>query len=123
MLRGAVVILLDPEGRTLLLKRHESSKFAPNKWGFPGGKIEEGETASEAARRETEEETSLVVMGLKDLGRFQFVRAYLATDYEGDVMIDHEHTDWAWVRNDDLGKYDLAPNVLEIYDRALKYGH
>jgi 8-oxo-dGTP diphosphatase len=53
------MVLLDRGNRTLLLERHPSSNFAPNKWGFPGGKIEEGESPLTAAVRETQEETSI----------------------------------------------------------------
>ena len=122
MLRGAVVVLLDDTNRVLLLKRHETSRFAPEKWGFPGGKIEKGETPHDAAIRETKEETNLVVEGAVNLGRFDFVEAYLGGSYEGEISIDHEHMDWAWVSECELKQYELAPNVLEVYQRALSHG-
>jgi mutator protein MutT len=122
MLRGAVVVLLDSNNSVLLLKRHKTSRFAPEKWGLPGGKIEKGETPREAALREMEEETSLVIDDAIDLGRFDAVRAYLSRSYEGSISIDHEHTDWVWVTESKLEQYDLAPNVLEVYQKALSYG-
>lgn len=48
--------LFDEAGRVLLQKREDS-----NKWGFPGGAIELGETPEEAAIRELKEETGLDV--------------------------------------------------------------
>jgi mutator protein MutT len=48
--------LFDESGRVLLQKRGDS-----NKWGFPGGAIELGETPEEAAIRELKEETGLDV--------------------------------------------------------------
>ena len=137
MLEGAVIILLDAQDRVLLLKRHGSSRFAPEKWGFPGGKIEAHESPDAAAIRETKEETDLTVRNLQDLGQFDQVRAYLSRDYEGEVTLDHEHTDWGWVTirgaHGDHGEApqmcvdsavleELAPNVLEIYERGISYG-
>ncbi len=122
MLRGAVVVVRNDDGSILLLKRAPESRFAPEKWGFPGGKIEEGETPLQAAVRETKEETSLDVLDIKDLGRFDLVQAFLAGAYEGEVDIDHEHSEWAWVPDADLSQYDLAPNVVEICRGASKHG-
>lgn len=48
--------LFDEAGRVLLQKRGDS-----NKWGFPGGAIELGETPEDAAIRELKEETGLDV--------------------------------------------------------------
>ena len=122
MLRGAVVILFDKDDRTLLLKRDSSTRFAPERWGLPGGKIEKDETPKDAAIRETKEETNLAVTGLEELGRFDLVAAYFTREYEGDISIDHEHTDWAWVSQGDLKDYKLAPNVLDIHRKARYHG-
>lgn len=48
--------VFDQEGKVLLQRRGDS-----NRWGFPGGAIELGETPEEAAIRELKEETGLDV--------------------------------------------------------------
>lgn len=58
MVLGTRAVLLDADNRVLLL-RHT---YMPG-WHFPGGGVEPGETAEEAARREAEEETGLRVEG------------------------------------------------------------
>ncbi|ODS91829.1 MAG: hypothetical protein BGO83_26435 [Devosia sp. 66-14] len=58
MVIGARAVLIDADGRVLLL-RHT---YMPG-WHFPGGGVEPGETAAEAARREAEEETGFRVDG------------------------------------------------------------
>jgi 8-oxo-dGTP diphosphatase len=63
--RVAVVFLVDPQGRVLMQHRDSHAKVSPNQWAMPGGKIEEGETPEEAARREVWEETGLTVTTLK----------------------------------------------------------
>ena len=114
---GAAVLVMNGVGEILLLKRSPESTFAPDQWGYPGGKIEEGESDLEAATRETEEETSLKVRELIPLGVFNdaVVAFFSNNTFEGVVKIDFEHTDWKWVPPLELENYDLAPSVLEIY--------
>ena len=122
MVKGAIVVILDEHDRVLLLYRPKAARWAPHKWGYPGGKIEKGEAPMQAAIRETKEETSLDVRNLKDinLGVDIQVRAYYTRDYDGNVSIDYEHEDWAWVHPDVVDKYDLAPNVAELLEWVLE---
>jgi len=62
---GALAIVLR-EGRLLLIERG----FEPHlgHWSLPGGVIDDGESAEEAAVRETLEETGLVVEVVRELG-------------------------------------------------------
>ncbi len=55
---GVRVAVSDGEGRILLV-RHT---YAPG-WLFPGGGVERGETAVDAARREVAEETGVIATG------------------------------------------------------------
>jgi len=123
-LAGAAILVMNPGGEVLLLKRAPISHFAPNQWGLPGGKIEDGETSLEAALRETEEETSLVVYDPQPLGVFnKAVEAFWGNNFDGEVEIDFEHTDWKWVPPAELHSYDLAPSVREIFEKAKANGY
>lgn len=53
---GVRVIILDEENKMLLVKQQHEDKEI---WMVPGGGIEEGENAAEAAIREVKEETGL----------------------------------------------------------------
>ncbi|WP_347268723.1 NUDIX hydrolase [Paracoccus sp. (in: a-proteobacteria)] len=54
---AALAVLLDG-GRVLLVQRRNPPDAGL--WGFPGGHVEPGETALEAARRELAEETGVI---------------------------------------------------------------
>jgi len=53
------VLLVDRRGRVLLQERDDHAPIDPNRWGLPGGHVEEGEGFEEAAYRELAEETGL----------------------------------------------------------------
>jgi 8-oxo-dGTP diphosphatase len=54
---GAAAVILDCEGRVLLVKH----SYGKNNWDLPGGKAENNESAEETAKREVLEETGLEV--------------------------------------------------------------
>jgi len=60
-------IIQNEKGQILLVKDKKWS------WNFPGGKLESGETAFQAAKRETFEETNLVVADLAKVGESTFL--------------------------------------------------
>lgn len=55
---GVRVIVLDEENRILMVKQHHEGRDV---WMVPGGGIEEGENARQAAAREVLEETGLEI--------------------------------------------------------------
>jgi 8-oxo-dGTP pyrophosphatase MutT (NUDIX family) len=56
---ASICIFINKQNELLMIKRSESLKTYPGVWAFPGGKIDKGEDAVEAAIREAEEEVSL----------------------------------------------------------------
>jgi ADP-ribose pyrophosphatase YjhB (NUDIX family) len=59
-----VDVIVNIDGRILLIKR----KNEPHGWAIPGGFIDYGESAEEAARREIKEETNLDIDDIELLG-------------------------------------------------------
>ncbi len=123
-LNGAIVVVLNKRDEVLILKRPSTDDWAPNKWALPGGKLEPNESPLSAAIRETKEETDLDVRKLKiiNLALDNPIAPYYTRHYTGNVQIDFEHTDWAWVARADIETYDLAPGVLKLYDWVLQNG-
>ena len=64
----AVVIRADE----VLLVRRFSDKPDAGLWGFPGGRVEPGETPAAAALRELREETGLIALDAHPLGTLHF---------------------------------------------------
>ena len=65
-IKAAGILFLDPDGSALFLKRGPGGDW-PGAWCFPGGRIEDGETAEEAALREAREELGSVPAGERAL--------------------------------------------------------
>ena len=89
---GTRALVVDGEGRVLLV-RHS---YLPG-WHLPGGKVNKGETAADAAMRELREETGLTAMVPPRLlglyGRFSHggsdhVAVYLVEHWTGSVRPD-----------------------------------
>ena len=92
-LQLAGCILLNEQGDILLLHRN-TDKY--NHWEVPGGKVESGESASDAAIRELREELGVDVEIIRELGAASFV--------DGRPM----HYRWF------LAKTDGAPKICEL---------
>ena len=60
--------------RVLLAVHHSYMPFSSGRWGLPGGRIEIGESAEAAARREVGEELSIEIGELLDCGDYRLVR-------------------------------------------------
>jgi 8-oxo-dGTP diphosphatase len=58
--------VLDDDGRVLLIKEN----YDRERWGFPGGAVEPGETATQTVVREVREETGLDVRVESSVGSY-----------------------------------------------------
>ncbi len=64
----AACVVRNPAGHVLMARRR-ADQSSPGCWEIPGGKIEPGESAAQAALRELHEETGLSAQGLRPLIR------------------------------------------------------
>lgn len=112
---GASVVLCNSRGELLLQKRREPGE----RWCFPGGLMELGESLEETARREVCEETAIrpgkltligVYSGADHLCRapngdewYVVNAAYACTDFEGEARVnDGESAALRWFRPEEI---------------------
>jgi A/G-specific adenine glycosylase len=99
------------DGRVLIARRPEDGLLG-GLWEFPGGKIEPGESAEEAARREVREEMGIEIevgdaIASVDHAYSHFritLHALDATYASGDVVA-RSATAWRWAAADELDQY------------------
>jgi len=123
---GAVVF---KEGKILMIKRaQEPSK---GKWSIPGGIIELGETAFEAARREVTEECSIEVEIERVLdsvdniirdeeGRIKYhyvIIDLLARYVDGEIRAQSDAEECRWVTPQELMELDITPMLRDMLKR------
>lgn len=83
MQRFSSIALVDPRGWILLQERDEHPVIDPEKWGFPGGHVDDGEDYETAAYRELAEETGVrLADGLELVGTFSVFHDHSETDDE-----------------------------------------
>lgn len=106
-MRVVAAVLEDASGRVLLAQRPPGKQHA-GQWEFPGGKIEAGESAFAALRRELQEELGIEVASA---ARFMTVyrprpfgelvlEAWRVSAWTGDAVA-HEHSALRWQSSED----------------------
>lgn len=117
---GTAIVIFDDQDRILIVKRAARSKWMPEHWGLPGGRIDPGETPPETIVRETKEEVNLDISNVKELRTKSEHGVYFTTrDYTGNLKLSDEHTDFAWVSLDELSNYNTTPNLENRVKEAL----
>lgn len=113
MIDVVVGVIRDAEGRILLTQRQQHQDFAQC-WEFPGGKIEPGETAEQALRRELREEVSIEATCYTPLIEVPWhyahksvcLRVYLVSGWQG-VPAAAEGQQMRWVPMVNLAQMDF----------------
>lgn len=112
-------------GYYLICRRHARSARFPLKWEFPGGKVEENESPSEALRRELHEELGIRVISSESYFNYRYQYAgeepfellfFLVGEYENTVQ-NLQFSKTAWVRPDQIHRFDLLEGDLPFLDK------
>ncbi len=108
-------------GNRVFVARRIAGGAMGGKWEFPGGKLEPGEHAPDAAIREFDEEFGLAVTVGRMIGQSTFQNngkhyelAALLVSFDGDPRELCEHDEVLWVSAADLETLDLSDS-----DRSL----
>ena len=115
---------VEHNGKFLLLRRH-SHKRSGDKWGLPAGKMDDGETISQAMLREIEEETGLKIpevsvvhfdsLYVRD-GSLDIKWHMFGTRLDAKPTIKlspHEHSEYRWVTPEEALEMDLIHDQAE----------
>ena len=98
----------------ILIGKRKDEDIGGGKWEFPGGKIEIGETNSEALERELYEELGISVKIGKELMNYEHmfkttiynISFMEIIDYEGEIC-NNAHSEIKWVKFSNLPEYDF----------------
>ncbi len=143
-----VTAIVIKDGKYLIAKRSLEEKAFPGLWTVPGGKIEVDDykdlpkdTGSHwynifenALRREVMEETGIEIDNIRYLTSLAFFRpdgiptivVSLFADFaDGEVVLNSELSDFAWVTPEEAQEYEFIEGILEeieMLDKYLKTG-
>lgn len=135
--RIASTCIIHKDGKYLITKRSLDKKAFPGKWTVPGGGLETDDYVNtppstsagqwyfaieKSLRREIKEEVNLEVDKPKYLldltfvipnGTPALVLSFYANYKSGEVKLDKDNIDWAWVSYEEAKNYDLIDGILE----------
>jgi 8-oxo-dGTP diphosphatase len=119
-----VAAVIEQDGRILVCRRRADQPH-PCKWEFPGGKVEPGETAPEALRRELLEELAIHAEAGPEISRYTFqypgkspilLIFYAVREYTGQLQ-NRVFDGVEWAARADLPLYDFLEGDVEFVAR------
>jgi 8-oxo-dGTP diphosphatase len=118
---NVVAAYIHEDGKTLIARRSTGAADVIGKWEFPGGKVKDGETEKEAIKREIKEEFGIEIKANELIIRETFkcptktirLSLYDCRYISGDYF-PHDHSEYAFVQNDELLNYDLCPADIPL---------
>jgi 8-oxo-dGTP pyrophosphatase MutT (NUDIX family) len=131
----ATSLLINNEGKILILKRSNKVKTYKGLWGGVAGYVEENEEPYDTAIKEIKEEVGLKkgdISIVKQLDPIVFTDYYDKKRYDwkifvflfrirkkSKIIIDWEHTDYRWIIPSEIVKYDTVPHLKEVIFKLL----
>ena len=123
-----ITAIITNKNKFLILKRSPSMEIHPNKWSFPGGKLEKGEDIYDCLSRELKEETGLEIQPeLQYISDYTYERpnkdwtlgfCFLVTSESNQVKLSSEFTDYKWITKSEFKNYDLIEGLSGEVSKA-----
>ena len=127
---NVVAAILIHDGQILCMQRGQSKQdYISYKYEFPGGKIEAGETKTEALMRELKEEMNLEIKITEEdyfmtinhtYPDFELTMHSYICHVDTKEFVRKEHVDHQWVTPQDLKKLDWVPADYPIVERLME---
>lgn len=127
--RESVSSVVAMDGRILMLKRPDDSRSFPGKWSLVAGKIEDGESPSEAARREIKEETGIDVIEpdasmdplyVREGKMLWKVYPFLYRVDSVEPVINDENESFRWVSSEEMTSLDTVKDTFDVVEYLMK---
>lgn len=141
----AITGIVIKDGKFLITKRALNKKAFPGKWTVPGGRLEVEDYIHEkrdtsnhwyhviekVLQREVREEAGLTIKNICYLTSITFIRgndptlilSFYADHAQGEVVLNEESIDYAWVTLKESRNYELIEGIyeeLEMVDKILQ---
>lgn len=121
--RFSINVMENSRHEILLLKRGLATVLGPGLWGFPAGHIDPGESPAACSIRELHEEIGnhhnralINTIGpIRDTFYGGIYQIYLYHYHwlDGEIHLNHEHTEYAWVGKHDFKTYQVMDGIDE----------
>ena len=129
-MKVAVAVIIDKAFRVLITRRALTLSHG-GYWEFPGGKLEAGESGSQALTREILEEVGLTINDQQLIGeiehyygeKYVHLLIYLIKDFSGAAYCREGQMDLSWTPLDELSNYSFPEankRVIEMIHSALE---
>ena len=118
---NVVAALIKKDNKILIAKRATGDPNVFEKWEFPGGKVQDGESEIQAIEREINEEFEIKILAKKYIVNNIFnypnktinLILYECEYLSGEFKL-HDHFEYKWVTKNKLLDYDLAPADIPL---------
>lgn len=122
--KSAHVVILKGD-KILIVRRSQTDEWMPGHYGLPGGKLDAGETPTEALSRECKEEVNLNIspssfIFLPKVSNNKEHAFFYTTKFSGEPKLDFEHDDFQWINPKNLSNYKVVPDLPEIVRAVLE---
>jgi len=131
----ATSLLINNDGKILILKRSNKVKTYKGLWGGVAGYVEENEEPYETAIKEIKEEAGLKkedISLIKQLDPIVFTDFYEQKRYDwkifvflfrirkkSKIKIDWEHSEYRWILPSEIAKYETVPHLKDVVSKLL----
>ncbi len=123
--------IIRKDNKILIAQRKKDSWMEPNKWEFPGGKLEANETYQECLIREIREELGITICidrlfmetshtYMKGYEEFPVTLMVFLADYKEGALQNLDCQDSKWIDKKDLKKFDFAAADIAIINKFLE---
>jgi len=135
MPKVATCLLINDDGKLLILKRSDKVRTYRGLWGGVAGYIEDNEEPYDAAIKEIREEVGIEkekIRFIKKLDPIEFNDFYNGENYNWKIFsflfkiekkekinIDWEHLEFRWITPLEIEKYDTVPKLKDIVSKLL----